>query len=151
MTTNSLMTRCPACSAKNRLPVAKIGSPGKCGRCSGALETRDFFADAPVEVGEGRFDLLTRSGSRPVLVDFWAGWCAPCRELAPVLEQLATELEGRLVVVKVDSESAPMLTARYAIQSIPTLVLMRSGIEVDRVMGALPLPALRARVERFLG
>jgi thioredoxin 2 len=151
MTTTSLITHCPACGTKNRLPVARIGTAGKCGRCAGALATRDFFADAPVEVGEGHFDLLTRSGSRPVFVDFWAGWCAPCRELVPVLEQLARELEGRLLVVKVDSEAAPMLTARYAIQSIPTLVLMRSGIEVDRVLGALPLPALRARVERFLG
>lgn len=144
------MTHCPACGTKNRLPVEKIGAPGKCGRCAGALATRDFFADAPVDVGEGRFDLLTRSGARPVLVDFWAGWCAPCRELAPALEQLARELKNRLLVVRVDTESAPMLAARYAIQSIPTLVLMRSGIEVDRVMGAVPLPALRARVERFL-
>lgn len=144
MTTSLLMTRCPACSAKNRLPIAKIGAPGKCGRCAEALATRDFFADAPVEVDEGRFDLLARSGSRPVLVDFWAGWCAPRRELAPVLEQLARELESRLLVVKVDTEGAPMLAARHAIQSVPTLVLMRSGIEVDRVMGALPLLAQRA-------
>jgi thioredoxin 2 len=150
MATTSVLTSCPACSAKNRLPLDKIGQPGKCGKCGTALETREFFATGPIDVGEGRFDLLTRTGRRPVLVDFWAGWCAPCRQLAPELEQLASELAGRLLVVKVDTESAPMIATRYAIQAIPTLVLLRSGIEVDRLTGAMPLAALRARVERFL-
>ena len=150
MATTSLMTNCPACGAKNRLPLEKIGQAGKCGKCGATLETREFFSNGPVEVGEGRFDLLTRTGRRPVLVDFWAGWCAPCSQLAPLLEQLASELSGRLLVIKVDTESAPMIAARYGIQAIPTLVLLRSGIEVDRLTGVPPLAALRARIERFL-
>ncbi|MBM3316802.1 MAG: thioredoxin [Candidatus Eisenbacteria bacterium] len=150
MTTPVLLARCPACGAKNRMPLARIGQTGKCGRCAAELPPREFFAEAPIAVDDRRFDLITRWSGRPVLVDFWAAWCAPCRQLAPTLEALARELAGRLLVVKVDTQEAPVLAARFGVQSIPTLVLLRSGIEVDRMAGALPLTAIRARVERFL-
>jgi len=146
----SLLSTCPACGAKNRLPLEKVGQAGKCGRCGGALETRSFFARDPVELPERHFDLVTRLSPRPVLVDFWAAWCAPCQQLAPVLSQLAQDLDGRLLVAKVDTEQAPTVAGRFQVQAVPTLVLLRSGIEVDRMTGALPLPALRQRVERFL-
>jgi thioredoxin 2 len=127
-----------------------MGQTGRCGACHADLPARGFHADAPLEIGENRFDLVTRLSGVPVLVDFWAGWCAPCAALAPALEELARELAGRLLVVKVDTETAPTIAARFQVQAIPTLIILRSGLEVDRVTGALPLPALRARVERFL-
>jgi thioredoxin 2 len=150
MPESMLLTRCSACGAKNRLPLERIGHAGTCGRCRAALEANSYYAQAPVAVGDQRFDLLTRMSPIPVLVDFWAEWCAPCRQLAPLLESLATELAGRLLIVKLDTERAPATAARFGVQAIPTLVLLRSGIEVDRVTGALPLEALRARVARFL-
>lgn len=145
------LTRCPTCEAKNRLPVERIGQAGKCGRCGAELPAREFFAEAPVALDERHFDLVVRWSARPVLVDFWAEWCAPCRQLAPELERLAGELVGRLLVVKVDTEGAPVLTGRFGIRTIPTMVLLRSGIEVDRLSGAMPAAAIRARIERFLG
>jgi len=150
MAEGAFLTKCPSCGTKNRIPAAKVAAQGRCGHCHADLPARSFYAEAPVGVSEARFDLVTRMSPLPTLVDFWADWCAPCHAQAPVLEQLAAELAGRLLVIKVDTQAAPMLSARYAIRSIPTLVLMRSGIEVDRIIGAQPLPALRARVERFL-
>ncbi|MBP6875290.1 MAG: thiol reductase thioredoxin [Candidatus Eisenbacteria bacterium] len=147
---DSFLSTCPSCGAKNRIPLARVGQQGRCGRCHADLPPRSFFAEEPVDVSEGRFDLVTRTSPLPVLADFWAAWCAPCKMQAPILAQLAADLRGRLLVIKVDTESAPLLSTRFAIHSIPTQVLLRSGIEVDRIVGVLPLAALRARVERFL-
>ena len=150
MVQDVFLTACPTCGAKNRIPASKVAARGRCGRCHADLPARSFFAETPVEVSEGRFDLVARYSPLPVLADFWAEWCAPCKMQEPILEQLVTELVGRLLVLKVNTETSPTLSARYAIRSIPTIILLRSGIEVDRIVGVLPLPALRARVERFL-
>jgi len=150
MVTDRVYITCTACGAANRVPLGRLGQVGRCGACHADLPARGFHADAPVEVGESRFDLVTRLSALPVLVDFWAGWCQPCKTMAPVLDQLAQELAGRLLVVKVNAETAPTVAARFGVQAIPTLVILRSGLEVDRFTGALPLPALRGRVERFL-
>ncbi len=147
---NHLFTRCPACGARNRIPMERAAQVGRCGRCREALPARDFYAETPIHVSELKFDTITRLSPHPVLVDFWAAWCAPCKQLAPVLEQLAAELGGRLLVVKVNTEEAPTTAARFGVRAIPTLVLLRSGIEVDRITGALSLPALRMRVLTFL-
>jgi thioredoxin 2 len=150
MTTDRVYITCAACSAVNRVPLERLGQAGRCGACHADLPARGFHADAPLEVGESRFDLVTRFSGLPVLVDFWAAWCAPCATLTPSLEELARELAGRLLVVKVNADTAPTITARFGVQALPTLLILRSGLEVDRVMGALSLPALRARVERFV-
>ncbi|MBD3236231.1 MAG: thioredoxin fold domain-containing protein [Candidatus Eisenbacteria bacterium] len=150
MAAGSLLIACPSCQAKNRIPTTRVGQKGRCGRCQADLPGDAFYADGPVAVDDARFDLLTRRSRLPVLVDFWAGWCQPCRQLEPVVEQLARELSGRLLVVKVDTEQAVSTANRFGIRGIPTLVVLRSGLEVDRIPGALPLEALRGRLERFL-
>ena len=143
-------TSCPACRARNKIPLARLGQAGHCGKCRADLPRNGFFAGWPVEVTDARFDLLTRLSSSPVLVDFWAPWCAPCRAMAPVLEELARELEGRLLVAKLNTEEHPATPVRFGVRSIPLLVVLRSGLEVARLIGALPLPALRERVLPWL-
>lgn len=138
--TSSTVT-CPQCSTRNRLPPAASGTP-RCATCKAALPwvvaaTEDNFP----EVG---------SASVPVLVDFWAAWCGPCRVVGPAVESLAATMAGRLKAVKVDVDQAPRLAARYGVQSIPTLILLRSGQELARQVGALPAPALESWLRSHL-
>jgi thioredoxin 2 len=132
---------CRACGARNRVgPIAR-GAP-RCARCKTMLPwlvaagTRDFDAEATASV--------------PVVVDLWAPWCGPCRMIAPVLEDLAARHAGRLKVLKVNVDEEPALAARFDARSIPLLVVLRDGREVDRIVGALPRPALEARLRPVL-
>jgi thioredoxin 2 len=133
--------RCPSCEARNRVGAIASGHP-RCARCKAPLP---WVVDADA----GSFAEQTRA-SVPVVVDFWAAWCGPCRMIAPVLQDLATRQAGRLKVVKVDVDANPQLAARYGAQSIPLLVALRDGREVDRVVGALPRDALEARLAPLL-
>ena len=130
---------CPACGTKNRVPVVTGGHP-RCASCK---------ADLPWLV-DATGDELTRAldqSSLPVLVDLWAPWCGPCKAVAPVLEQLAADLAGRLRVVKVNVDHAPEVSARLGVQGIPTMVLFDGGTEIARQVGALPGPAIRQWVD----
>ena len=132
---------CASCATRNRVrPVAK-GTP-RCSKCKAALP---WLVDADA----ASFDAETRA-SVHVVVDFWAAWCGPCRMIAPTLQDLATRHAGRLKVVKVDVDADPQLGARHGAQSIPLLVALRDGREVDRVVGALPPAALEARLAPLL-
>ncbi len=133
---SSLHVVCGACDAVNRVPADRIGQ-GKCGRCGGAL-----FDAHPIALDEARFDRFATRSDLPLLVDFWAQWCGPCRVMAPVFEQAAGELRGEVVPVKVDTEQAPGLSTRFGIRSIPTLMLVKGGVEVARTAGAMDLPRL---------
>lgn len=128
---------CPACGARNRVAPVARGTP-RCARCKAGLPWI-------VRADAATFDDET-SASVPVLVDFWAPWCGPCRIVEPVLEQLASERAGSLKVVKVNVDENPQLASRFGAMSIPLLVIMRDGEEVDRVVGALPKPQLEARL-----
>jgi thioredoxin 2 len=150
MAQSHVLTRCPACGARNRMPVARVGLVGRCGSCREPLPRDGFYAEWPVEVTDGKFDALTRMSPHAVLVDFWAEWCAPCRQVAPVLEQLAAKWADRLLVAKLDTEAHPLTPERFGVRSIPTMVLLRKGLEVERIVGALPLPALEQRLERWV-
>ena len=123
---------CPACLAPNRVPSERVGEDPKCGRCGTAL-----VAGAPADLDEAAFDDYVARSELPVLADFWAPWCGPCRAMAPHFERAAAALKGRVQLVKVNTEAAPRLAMRLGIRAIPTLVLYRDGAEVKRASGAL--------------
>lgn len=105
----------------------------------------------PMEVNDDQFEQEILKSDQPVLVDFWAPWCGPCRTVGPIVEELAGDFEGRLKVAKVNTDNNQQNAARLGIQGIPTLIIFRDGKEVDRVVGAVPKPALKQRIEQVLG
>jgi thioredoxin 2 len=131
----STIIPCPNCGAKNRVRATASGFP----RCSVCHTVLPWIVEARTET----FDEELRS-SLPVLVDFWAPWCGPCRMISPLVEQAGRENAGRLKVVKLNVDEAPALSERYGIRGIPLLVLFRDGTEVDRLVGAVPAERLRA-------
>ncbi len=133
---------CRNCGAANRLRVVAKGAP-HCGVCGKPLPWL-------VETDEATFKGAVEESSLPVLVDFWAPWCGPCTIVEPVVEQMSRDLAGRLKVVKINSDLAPELGARYEIRAIPTLLLFENGQVRDRVTGALSPPALRGWVDSRL-
>jgi thioredoxin 2 len=134
-----LIFRCARCGAMNRIALLVPEREPVCGKCKEDLDTAGVAAHVDVAA----LERAIASSPAPVLVDFWAPWCAPCRSFAPVLEKFAHEQAGRFVVLKLDTEASPAAGARFGIQAIPTLVVFRGGREVERVAGALPLEELR--------
>ena len=133
----TVQVACPACLAPNRVPAARVAEDPKCGKCGAAL-----LDGAPAELNEDQFEPFVQRTELPVLVDFWAPWCGPCRAMAPHFERAAQQLKDRVRLVKVNTEDAPGLAARYNIRAIPTLVLFRNGVEQKRMSGALDAGAL---------
>jgi thioredoxin 2 len=147
---NSRLVACAKCGATNRISSEKIegGHEPVCGRCKAPLSLAG--ASPPVTVTDNTFAAEVERSPVPVLVDMWAPWCGPCRLIAPVLEELAKEMASRLRIAKVNIDDNPATAARFAVRSIPTLLVMKGGQEIDRIVGVVPKDQLKARLESLL-
>ena len=130
---------CPDCGAVNRVPAERLQQHPKCGKCG-----VEVLPVHPVDLTAANFEKFVARNELPVLVDFWAPWCGPCKQFAPTYSQMAAQYLGRVRFAKVNTEAEQTLAGRYSIRSIPTLALFKQGKEFDRVAGALPAQQLQA-------
>ena len=138
--------RCPWCGTVNRIPETRAGSPARCGRCGQPLATMV----APVEVTDASFPTVVLRASSPVLLACWADWYGPCHALAPTIDAIARAHAGRLVVAKLDVDANPETAGRFDVRSIPTLLLFKDGLLVERLVGAQPRAAIEQRLQPLI-
>lgn len=142
MSTIPVTLRCNFCGTLNKVDLTRASDRPRCGECD-----KPMLLDRPIKVQQDDFDRTVLGSSAPVLVDFYADWCAPCKMVAPLMDELAHEQVGKMLIVKIDTDAAPDVAMKYEIRSIPTLILFQDGKEVERSLGFEP-ERLRELVQR---
>ena len=137
---------CPSCGTNNRLPPPQAGRKAVCGKCKSPLPGNL----GPIEVTDATFPAEVERSATPVLLDMWADWCGPCHMLAPTIDQLASDMSGRVKVAKVKIDENPGIATRFGVRSIPTLLVLKGGKEVDRLVGVQPKQDIVRRLETIL-
>ncbi len=142
------LIRCRSCGAINRVPPEKLqqGLQPVCGRCKAPLLV-EAFASKPISITDATFPAEVERSPVPVLLDMWAPWCGPCRMISPMVEELAREMAGRIRVAKLNVDENPATAARFNVQSIPTLLVLKGGREIDRIIGVQPKSEIARRLQ----
>lgn len=141
------LIQCPSCGATNRLPPLQPGKKAVCGKCQSPLA----MVHGVVHVTDTTFPEQVERSPMPVLLDLWADWCGPCHMLAPTIDQLSSEFAGRVKVAKLNIDQNPHTASRFGVRSIPTLLVLKDGKEVDRLVGVQPKQEIARRLERVMG
>ncbi len=148
MNKKTVVLACSECAAKNRIPIERIDETPKCAKCHSSLPVQNL--SCPIIVTDSTFDQEVLASPLPVLVDCWAPWCGPCKAIGPIIMELAATYRARVKIAKLNVDENSMIGSRYAISSVPTLLLVKNGQVIDTLIGALPKEQMKSAIARIL-